>query len=205
MLLAALRSDGPLAGKALVFDEDQQTFTLTGIGEIPAAKVLDLEDRRQFVWGDPVTREWALETAGLRVRREAAAAAVSHQAAADQAGAGVDAPAQQAADSTLVFEPPPAGPKRPVAMPAGPEAPAPVDHPPAPAVSSDLEPADTPAADTGPAASADVVSRHAERRSSPGAAGHRRGMSAARLRIVLYVVSAILVAIVLFLVQRGGL
>ena len=50
---------------------------MQGVGEITAAKLLDLENRRQLVWADPVTREWVLETVALRVRRATAAKAAA--------------------------------------------------------------------------------------------------------------------------------
>ena len=73
MLVGALRSDNPLGGAPLTCDDVTESFTLQGVGEISAAKLLDLENRRQLVWSDLVTREWVLETAAVRVRREAAA------------------------------------------------------------------------------------------------------------------------------------
>jgi len=82
MLVGALRSDNPLGGAPLTCDDATEAFFLQGIGEISAAKLLDLENRRQLVWSDLVTREWALETAAIRVRRETAAKAAAAAAAA---------------------------------------------------------------------------------------------------------------------------
>jgi hypothetical protein len=121
MLVGALRSDNPLGGAALTCDEATEAFSLQGIGEISAAKLLDLENRRQLVWSDLVTREWVLETAAIRVRRQtavkAAAAAVAAAAAASVAAESapteaesvtVDDRARVAAPGghTLIFGPP---------------------------------------------------------------------------------------------------
>ena len=126
MLIAALRSDNPLGGAPLTCDEAAEHFTLQGLGEISAAKLLDLENRRQLVWADPVTREWVIETAAIRVRKAAAAkaearAAEAAAAAATAAATAASAAADSAAASddraraggvatagagTLVFEPP---------------------------------------------------------------------------------------------------
>jgi hypothetical protein len=73
MLVGALRSDNPLSGAPLTCDDVTEAFSLQGIGEISAARLLDLENRRQLVWSDLVTREWVLETAAIRVRWETAA------------------------------------------------------------------------------------------------------------------------------------
>ena len=81
MLVGALRSDNPLGGAPLTCDDATEAFSLQGIGEISAAKLLDLENRRQLVWSDLVTREWVLETAAIRVRRETAAKAAASRAA----------------------------------------------------------------------------------------------------------------------------
>ena len=131
MLVGALRSDNPLGGAPLTCDDVTETFALQGIGEISAAKLLDFENRRQLVWSDLVTREWVLETAAMRVRREAAARAVEAAAtAAANAAAAAAAAARTVADAdgvghgeharvpgsgpgrdTLIFAPPgPAGP-----------------------------------------------------------------------------------------------
>jgi hypothetical protein len=128
MLVGALRSDNPLGGAPLTWDDAIEAFSLQGIGEISAAKLLDLENRRQLVWSDLVTREWVLETAAIQVRREAAAKAASAAAtAAENARAeaeciSVDDRARVATDGprghTLIF-----GPPRPCARP-GPAGPA---------------------------------------------------------------------------------
>ena len=121
MLVAALRSDNPLGGAPLTCEEAAEHFTIRGTGEITAAKVLDLENRRQLVWADPVTREWVLETVALRVRRATAAKAAARAAEAaaaasarEQARAGDIA---RAGAGTLVFEPPPpAGARHPAGV-----------------------------------------------------------------------------------------
>jgi cobalamin biosynthesis Mg chelatase CobN len=107
MLVAALRSDNPLGGAPLTCDEAAEHFTLQGLGEITAAKLLDLENRRQLVWVDPVTREWVIETAAIRVRRAAAAKAAARADDFVRSAAG-----------TLVFEPP-ASRSAAVRQPAG--------------------------------------------------------------------------------------
>lgn len=103
MLVGALRSDNPLGGAPLTCDDVTESFTLQGVGEISAAKLLDLENRRQLVWSDLVTREWVLETAAVRVRREAAAraagAAVAAKAAAESARAAAENAAENAANA----------------------------------------------------------------------------------------------------------
>jgi hypothetical protein len=113
VLVAALRSDNPLGGAPLTCDETAEHFTMHGLGEITLAKLLDLENRRQLVWADPVTREWVLETVAMRVRRAAAAKAAAR--AAEAAAAAATATAQEQAlaggvvrggAGTLVFEPP---------------------------------------------------------------------------------------------------
>jgi hypothetical protein len=93
MLVGALRSDNPLGGAPLTCDDATEAFSLQGIGEISAAKLLDLENRRQLVWSDLVTREWVLERAAIRVRRQTAVKAASVAAAA-AAGAAESAPAE---------------------------------------------------------------------------------------------------------------
>ena len=87
MLVGALRSDNPLGGATLTCDDATEAFSLQGIGEISAAKLLDLENRRQLVWSDLVTREWVLETAAIRVHRETAAKAAAAVATATTAAA----------------------------------------------------------------------------------------------------------------------
>jgi hypothetical protein len=138
MLVAALRTDNPLGGAPLVYDDAVDVFALQGLGEVSAAKLLDLENRRQLVWADPVTREWALETAAIRVRKEAEAKATAR--AAEAAAAAAAAAAAEAAriqdesfaaqeqamahgvipavasGSTLVFAPPVAKPRRPAGV-----------------------------------------------------------------------------------------
>jgi hypothetical protein len=126
MLVAALRSDNPLGGAPLACDAAAEHFTIHGIGEITAAKLLDLENRRQLVWADPVTREWVLETVALRVRRATAAKAAARAAAAAAAASAAAASAREQARAgdiaragagTLVFEPPPpAGARHPAGV-----------------------------------------------------------------------------------------
>jgi len=71
MLVATLRSDNPLGAASLTCDGDGETLTLEGAGEITAAKLLDLENRRQLVWVSEAWRDRVLGKAIARIRREA--------------------------------------------------------------------------------------------------------------------------------------
>ena len=75
MLIAAMRMGHALAGKAVVFNDDDGTFEVTGQGRISAATLLQLDRDRQLDWADGATRDWVLETAALKARKEAKAAA----------------------------------------------------------------------------------------------------------------------------------
>lgn len=78
MLVGRLRPDGPLGGASLDCDDRGRTFTLEGAGEISPARLLDLENRRQLVWGvDQATRERVLGLASAQLRREAASPALA--------------------------------------------------------------------------------------------------------------------------------
>jgi hypothetical protein len=98
LLIARLRSDHPFGAVPLSYVESDGTFNLEGVGQITAGKVLDLENRRQLVWGvDEAIRERVLASAGARIRKDrdgakraAAAHAVAH-AVAVVAGAVPDA------------------------------------------------------------------------------------------------------------------
>ena len=119
MLVAAMRSDNPLGGTPLVYDDAQETFLLGREPMLPS-KILDLENRRQLDWANPVAREWSLEMAAMKLRkeqqvREAARAAEAVAAAAAAAAATAEAEARAHAEElralaasggTLVFEPP---------------------------------------------------------------------------------------------------
>jgi hypothetical protein len=119
MLVAAMRSDNPLGGTPLVYDDAQETFLLGREPMLPS-KILDLENRRQLDWANPVAREWSLEMAAMKLRkeqqvREAARAAEAVAAAAAAAAATAEAEARARAEElralaasggTLVFEPP---------------------------------------------------------------------------------------------------
>jgi len=256
MLIAALRSDNPLGGAPLSYTEADGAFHLQGVGDIPAAKVLDLENRRQLVWADPVTREWALEMAAMKVRKEKEAAAQAAAQAAEAAAAATapaggrdvgprpTAPAQTvspAVGETRVFAPPVDGDRRPAGVRAAstrfdaPAAPAaqggrvvyeepPVDES-ATAASvaaawgvgvTVQAPASGPPAAGDPLAAAwstsravsqapgeDVVTRRSERRSTRREAEHRKANGAAWLRILVYILIAVAIAVVLFLMQHG--
>jgi hypothetical protein len=125
MLVGALRSDNPLGGAPLTCDDATEAFSLQGIGEISAAKLLDLENRRQLVWSDLVTREWVLERAAIRVRRQTAVKAASvaaESAAAEAESVTADDRARIPPDvpggHTLIFGPPrPAGSSGPAGLP----------------------------------------------------------------------------------------
>jgi MFS family permease len=95
MVLAALRSDNRLGGTTLTCDENAEHFTMQGLGEIAPAKLLDLENRRQLVWADPVTRKWVLETVATRARGTAAAKAAAR--AGEAAAAAAEAAARERA------------------------------------------------------------------------------------------------------------
>ena len=72
MLVATLRSDGPLEGAPLVYDRASEHLSLEGRGEITAAKLIDLENRRQLLWADAASRDLVLEVARARIRAERA-------------------------------------------------------------------------------------------------------------------------------------
>ena len=129
MLVAATRSDNPLGGTPLVYDDAQETFLLGREPMLPS-KILDLENRRQLDWANPVAREWSLETAAMKLRkeqqaREAARAAEAVAAAAAAAAATAEAEARAHAEElralaasggTLVFEPPATRGQRPAGI-----------------------------------------------------------------------------------------
>jgi len=112
MLVAAIKSGNPLAGKAVVYNEDDDSFSLTGAGAITATKLLEYEDRGQLQWADLVTREWTLETAAIKARAEAAAGAAAEAAATAAAvRAAAEAVVRRAeldriAPMPIVYEPP---------------------------------------------------------------------------------------------------
>jgi len=64
MLIAAIRSGSPLAGKAVSYSEDDGKFWLTGVGEISPDRLLEYEQAGELEWADGATRSWALQTAG---------------------------------------------------------------------------------------------------------------------------------------------
>lgn len=64
MLIAAIRSGSPLAGKAVSFSEDDGKFWLTGVGEISPDRLLEYEQAGELEWADDATRSWALQRAG---------------------------------------------------------------------------------------------------------------------------------------------
>ena len=108
MLVAAIKSGNPLAGKAVVYSEDDDSFSLTGVGAISAAKLLEYEDHGQLQWADVVTREWTLETAAIKARGEAAAGAAAEAAATAAAAEAVVRVAEldRIAPMPIVYEPP---------------------------------------------------------------------------------------------------
>lgn len=65
MLIAAIRSGSPLAGKAVSFSEDDGKFWLTGVGEISPESLVEYERAGELEWADDSTRSWALEKAGV--------------------------------------------------------------------------------------------------------------------------------------------
>jgi hypothetical protein len=64
MLIAAIRSGSPLAGKAVSFSEEDGKFWLTGVGEIPPERLLEYEQAGELEWADDATRSWAMQRAG---------------------------------------------------------------------------------------------------------------------------------------------
>jgi hypothetical protein len=273
MLVAAIRSGSPLAGKALVFNESDSSFEVTGVGPISATELLDYEDRRLLEWADQVTREWALETADFQARaaatraREAAAREAEARVAAEAAAAELD----RVAPKPVIYDPPSTAPVLPGGIPAkapgfaldpvsgrapgrrivfaeappddeiaGARAPVSPQPAPRPAVAQQAPAAAEPTlvyeapawSPPGPGEHRDgsdrrdespqrhpetalawdeaagqsaVVGRRADRRGAQKAAEHRREMAGARLRIAIYVAVAAVVAVVLVLLQRGGL
>ena len=109
MQVATLRAGSPQGGASLTFDDATGTFAFEGSGEVTPAKVLDLENRRQFVWVDPATRERILRVAATNVRMETSARvkarALAAEAAANAAAAQPSAAAGIPAKSTT-FEVP---------------------------------------------------------------------------------------------------
>jgi len=71
LLVARLRSDHPFGALPLTCDDPGETYILEGKGEITAAKLLDLANRRQLVWEvDEATRERVLAAASARIQRD---------------------------------------------------------------------------------------------------------------------------------------
>jgi hypothetical protein len=64
MLIAAIRSGSPLAGKAVSYSEDDGKFWLTGVGEISADRLVEYEQAGELEWADDATRSWALQRVG---------------------------------------------------------------------------------------------------------------------------------------------
>lgn len=58
MLIAAIRSGGTFAGKAVSYNEDDGKLWLTGVGEITAARLLEYDAVDQVEWADDATRNW---------------------------------------------------------------------------------------------------------------------------------------------------
>lgn len=63
MLIAAIRSGNPLAGKAVSYSEDDGKFWLTGVGEISPDRLVAYEEAGELEWADDATRSWALQRA----------------------------------------------------------------------------------------------------------------------------------------------
>ena len=116
MLIAAIRTGHALAGKAVTYNEEDGRFWLTGSGEIPAARLLEYDDRRELDWADDVTREWALEMASILARKQAAQER-QHEAAAAAATAEA-ARLEALAPPSVVYPPPDTTPLRPEGIPA---------------------------------------------------------------------------------------
>lgn len=116
MLIAAIRTGHALAGKAVTYNEEDGRFWLTGSGEIPAARLLEYDDRRELDWADDVTREWALEMASILARKQAAEER-QHEAAAAAATAEA-ARLEALAPPSVVYPPPDTTPPPPDGIPA---------------------------------------------------------------------------------------
>ena len=83
MLVARLRPENPRGAARLAYEDQGTRFILEGVGEITAAKLLDLENRQQLVWVvDEATRERVRGAAIARVRRDTASRAGAHARAA---------------------------------------------------------------------------------------------------------------------------
>lgn len=102
MLIARLRADNPLGPVPLTCDAAGKTYILEGVGRITPAKLLDLENRQQLVWGvDHISRDRVLSAAVAQVRAEtsgkaaraAAFAAAAAAAARETQGAASGIPA----------------------------------------------------------------------------------------------------------------
>ncbi len=86
MQVARLRPNSPLGGAQLTCEDGGTRFFLEGAGEITAAKLLDLENRRQLDWGiDDASRVRLLRAAAGRARADAAAQVAARAAAARRA------------------------------------------------------------------------------------------------------------------------
>ena len=227
MLVAAIKSGNPLAGRAVVYDEDDDRFSLTGVGAITATKLLEYEDRGQLQWADLVTREWTLETAAIKARAEAAAGAPTEAVAREEAEAAAvravaeavirSAELERIAPMPIIYEPPSTVPPAQQGILAkapgfemGPAAERQarwvVFAEPASGEAGDAEPPAPPAPAS--AATADgggVAGRRGDRRRALRVAERRREMAGARIRIALYVLAAAAAAVILFLVERGNL
>jgi hypothetical protein len=64
MLIAAIRSGGALAGKAVSYSEDDGKLWLTGVGQIDPSKLLEYDAAGQVEWADDATRSWVVSLAG---------------------------------------------------------------------------------------------------------------------------------------------
>jgi hypothetical protein len=64
MLIAAIRSGSPLAGKAVSYSEDDSKFWLTGVGEVTPARLLEYEQAGELEWADEASRGWVLHKLG---------------------------------------------------------------------------------------------------------------------------------------------
>lgn len=116
MLIAAIRTGHALAGKAVTYNDEDGRFWLSGVGEIPAARLIEYDERRELDWADDVTREWALEMAAILARK--LAAEQQQQAAAAAAAAAEAARLEALAPPSVVYQPPDTSPPRPEGIPA---------------------------------------------------------------------------------------
>jgi hypothetical protein len=119
MLIAAIRSGSPLAGKAVSFSEDDGKFWLTGVGEISADRLVEYEQAGELEWADDATRSWALQRAGGETAASVPPPAPPRPAVSDAPPASVSTPSTPPPETEV-----PTSRVAPVSLEAGDEQPA---------------------------------------------------------------------------------